>query len=168
MPLLPVAAMRSHSFNLYSLPFYLQIVLFATIALAASALAFAAHHQSPRCATPFFPASACICFGRRRGSLFARSSLGGSLGLPTDVRIRVFFVPSGAVWFVPWLFGWQQGMLAGSCALDHRSDHNQNAASTNPERKRIVGMLAAISHVISLSTPCVVAGPPARPVIRRR
>ena len=64
-------------------------------------------------------------------------------------------------------FGWQQGVLAvtgGSCALHHRSDHNQTAAATNPERHRIVvGVLAAFSHVISPSTPRVVAGPPARP-----
>jgi hypothetical protein len=81
------------------------------------------------------------------------------------------FLPAqfGLSWLlVPWLLGWQHGLLAGSCALDHRSDHNQTAASTNPERKRIVGIPADISHVISLSTPRVVAGPPARAVIRRR
>ena len=66
-------------------------------------------------------------------------------------------------------FGWQQGMSAvtgGSCALDHRSDLNQTAAATAPERQhKVVGMLAAMSHVIS---PRIDAGPPVRPVIRRR
>ena len=102
-----------------------------------------------------------------------RSSLGGSLDLPTDVRIQSFLRSFRRS------FGWshgcfvlQQGVSAvtgGTCALDHRSDHNQTAAATGPERHRkVVGMLAAFSHVISPSTPRVVAGPPVRAVIRRR
>jgi hypothetical protein len=153
---------------------YLQIALSVTIALAASALAVAPHLESPKCAAaPFFPAFACIrlWFGRGRGTLVARSSLGGSLGLPTDVRIPSF--PCSFRRSLGWshgCFGWQQGVLAvtggGSCALGHRSDHNQTAAATGPERQRkVVGMLAAFSHVISPSTPRVVAGPPVRPVI---
>ncbi len=120
---------------------------------------------------PLFPSAFCIrlCFGRRRGSILARSSLGGSLDLPTDVRIQSFLRcfqrsrgwPHGC-------FGWQQGVSAvpdGSCALDHRSDHYQTAAATGPERHRkVVGVLAAFSHVISPTTPRVVAGPPGRAV----
>ena len=60
-------------------------------------------------------------------------------------------------------------VTGGSCTKDHRPDHDQTAAATNPERHRaVVGLLAAISHVLSPSTPRVVAGPPARPVLRRR
>ena len=123
----------------------------------------------------FPPAPGCIrlWFGRRRGSLFARSSLGGSLDLPTDVRIPSFLRSfRRSLGWSHGCFGWQQGVsvvTGGSCALDHRSDHNQTAAAAGPERqRRVVGMLAAVSHVISPTTPRVVAGPPARAVIRRR
>jgi hypothetical protein len=155
---------------------YLQIAFFATIALAASTLAIAAHHQSQKCTALFAPQRPLafdFCFGRSRGSLLARSSLGGSLGLPTDVRIPSF--PRSFRRSLGWphgCFGWYQGVsvvTGGTCALDHRSDHNQTAAATGPERQRkVVGMLAAFSHVISPTTPRVVAGPPARAVIRRR
>jgi hypothetical protein len=99
--------------------------------------------------------------------------MGGSLDLPTDVRIPSFLRSfRRSLGLSHGCFGWQQGVLAvtgGSWALDHRSDHNQTAAATGPERQRkVVGMLAAFSHVISPSTPRVVAGPPARAVIRRR
>ncbi len=91
----------------------------------------------------------------------------GSLGLPTDVRIPSFLRSfRRSLGWSHGCFGWQQGVSAvtgGSCALHHRSDHNQTAAATGPERQRnVVGMLAAISHVISPSTPRVVAGPPVR------
>ena len=97
----------------------------------------------------------------------------GSLGLPTDVRIPSFLRSfRRSLGWPHGCFGWQQGVSAvtgGSCALDQRSDLNQTAASTGPERQRkVVGMLAAIPLMISLRTPRVVAGPPARAVIRRR
>ena len=43
--------------SIYSLGVYLQIAFFAIIALAASALAIAAHHQSMKCATPLSPSA---------------------------------------------------------------------------------------------------------------
>jgi hypothetical protein len=48
-----IAAMCLHWFNLYTVAVYLQIAFFATIALAASTLAIAAHHQSQKCAALF-------------------------------------------------------------------------------------------------------------------
>jgi hypothetical protein len=52
--------MRAHRCSLHALAVALQIALSATFALAASALAVAAHHQSPKCAALLFPKSACM------------------------------------------------------------------------------------------------------------
>ena len=152
-------------FNLDAIAVFLQIALSSTIALA-SALAIAAHHQSQKCAAPFLPSvrlHSTVALTKPRLTSFAQPA--GQFAGAVERRTHSEFSP-----FLPsqlalshGCFGWQQGVFAvtgGSCALVHQHYHNQTAAATGPEVKRVVGLLAAISHVISLSTPHVVAGPP--------
>jgi hypothetical protein len=163
--------------SIYSLGVYLQIAFFAIIALAASALAIAAHHQSMKCATPLSPSARLqSTLVSTKARLTSCAQLAGRFVGSADRRTHSEFsslLPAGrSLGWSHGCFVLQQGVSAvtgGTCALDHRSDHNQTAAATGPERQRkVVGMLAAFSHVISPTTPRVVAGPPARPVIRRR
>jgi hypothetical protein len=159
--------MRSHLFTPFTLAVCLQIALSATIALyiaLASALAVAAHHQSPKCAALFSrPLAFDLGFDEGDAHFFRAARWAVRWISQTTYAFRVFFVPTTSQFgWSDACFGWLQGVLAvtsASSTLDHRNDHNQTAEPTGPERER-VGMLAAFLHEISLSTPRVVAGPP--------
>jgi hypothetical protein len=155
--------MRSHLFTPLTLAVCLQIALSATIALA-SALAVAAHHQSPKCAALFSrPLAFDLGFNEGYAHFFRAARWVIRWISQTTYAFRVFLVPSTSQFgWSDACFDWLQGVLAvtsASSALDHRNARNQTTAPTERERER-VGMLAAFLQVISLSTPRVVAGPP--------
>ena len=101
--------MRSHRFDLCPVVGYLQIGLFATIALA-SALAVAAHPQSQKCAAPFLPvvrSHSTVALDEAEAH-FLRAARGVfRWSYQETYAFRVCFAPSAAVGSVPCV-RWQQ------------------------------------------------------------
>jgi len=127
--------MRSHLFTPFTLAVCLQIALSATIALyiaLASALAVAAHHQSPKCAALFSRPLAFDLVLYEGDAHFLRAARWAVRWISqTTYAFRVFFVPTTSQ------FGWSDACF-GCCRAcwplpAHRPRWTIETTTTKPQ-----------------------------------